>query len=382
MSTVSNASPRDRTREDLFQLISARAAVTRTDLAERTGFSRSTVAGAVARLIDEGRVVESPPQEKGPGSGSGRPSALLHAVVVGGTIGGIDFGHTHVAVAIEDPMGVVLGERRTQIDVDLHAADAIETAAHLLEALVADHGGGPPAAVVAGVPGPLDSRTGLVRSPTILSSWVGLAPARELERHLHVPVRVEHDAVLGATGEQQRGAGRGHDSFLYVRASHGIGAAMVIDGRLFRGSTGLAGEIGHTPLAGATEPCRCGGRGCLESVVSASAVLARIAHTRPTATPDQLDIADDDDVTIRIVNEAGRTLGQVVANLCNLLNPGAVIVGGELGAVPAFVAGVESSVRRHAQPATAAATEVVAAELGVRAELVGALRLAASAAAR
>ncbi|WP_028050382.1 ROK family transcriptional regulator [Cellulomonas sp. URHD0024] len=382
MTTLPQASPRDRTRDDLYQLISSFGSMTRTDLVERTGLSRSTVAGAVARLIDEGRVVEVAPQEKGPGSGSGRPGALLRAVVSGGAVAGIDFGHAHVAVALADRFGTLLGERRAPVDVDLRADDAMDTAARLLDEMLAEHGAGQPTAVTAGIPGPLDARTGLVRSSTILSSWVGLAPARELERRLGVPVQVENDTVIGAAGEQHGGAGRLHDTFLYVKASHGIGAAMVIDGHLFRGSTGLAGEIGHTHLAGAAELCRCGSRGCLESVVSASAVLARIAHTRPTATPDQIGIDSPDEVTVRIVNEAGRTLGRVVADLCNLLNPGAIVVGGELGAVPAFVAGVESSVRRHAQPATAAATEVIAAELGTGAELAGALRLAALAASR
>ena len=112
----------------------------------------------------------------------------------------------------------------------------------------------------------MDQRTGTVRSPTILSSWVGLAPAQELEERVGVPVHVENDAVLGAYGERQLGAGRDHSDFLYVKASGGIGASMVLDGAVYAGAYGLAGEIGHTQLPGHTELCRCGNRGCLEAV--------------------------------------------------------------------------------------------------------------------
>jgi predicted NBD/HSP70 family sugar kinase len=236
--------------------------------------------------------------------------------------------------------------------------------------------------VVAGIPGPLDSRSGLVKSPTILSGWVQLAPAIELQRLLDVPVRVENDAVLGAYGELNRGAGRPFEDFLYVKASHGIGASVIIGRKTYRGATGLAGEIGHINLPGRTESCRCGNRGCLEAVVSVTEIRHQIAHSHPNSAPIDFRV-DPDEITTRILNEAGRTLGNVLAVLCDLLNPGALIVGGELGeAGHPFIDGVCASIDRRSQPATAAAVEVLPAALGVRAELVGALELAASSVAR
>ena len=383
-ATYERHSPRDRTREDLYQLIRVREETTRAELVEITGMSRSTVNHAIGKLLVEGRVMETEIQVKGPGSGSGRPATGLKAVASGAPIAGIDFGHNHIHVAIADALGRSLGEDRMRIDVDLRAGDAMDIAADLLATLRRDQGVDRLGSLVAGIPGPVDTRTGLVRSSTILSSWVGLAPAQELERRIGAAVHVENDAVLGAYGELKAGAGRHHPSFLYIKASHGIGAGLVLNGELYKGVTGIAGEIGHTYLAGRTELCRCGNRGCLEAVVSVQSLLDQVAHTHPNVDAGAISLDSlDDTITHRLLNEAGRTLGGVLADLCNLLNPGALIIGGELGSAGiSLLEGIEASVERYAQPATAAAVEVLPARLGVRAELTGALQLAATMALR
>lgn len=373
-------SVRNRTRDDLYNLISTREELTRPDLVALTGMSRSTVNNAIGRLLEEGRIVETDAEVKGHGSGSGRPATRLVAVASGAPVGGIDFGHTHIRVAVADSLGRPLGERTVEVDVDLRASESMQVAAALMSELRMEHSLDSLACVVAGIPGPLDRASGLVRSPTILSGWVQLAPAVELQRLLNVPVRVENDALLGSFGELIRGGGRDHENFLYVKASGGIGASVIIDRKPYRGATGLAGEIGHTSLAGRTEACRCGNQGCLEAVVSVQQVRERILVSHPGIDPAGIDLrGDGDEVTGRILNEAGRTLGGVLSTLCDLLNPSAVIVGGELGeSNHRFIDGIAESVERYSQPATAASIQVKAAELGVRAELVGALEMAAS----
>jgi len=373
-------SPRERTREDLYRLIRTSEEITRSDLVEATGLSRSTVNHAISRLLADGLITETEPRTKGPGSGSGRPATKLSAVAVGAHVAGIDFGHNHIYVAVADGLGRTVGEERIELDVDLQASDAMDVAVDLLARLRRTHRIDGLGSVVAGIPGPLDTATGLVQSPTILSSWVGLSPADELGERLGTTVHVENDAVLGAYGELTRGAGRHYANFLYVKASHGIGASLVIGGVPYRGATGIAGEIGHTHLPGQTQMCRCGNRGCLEAVVSVDSIREQIAHTHPTLDAATLGLTTvRDAITERILNEAGRTLGGVLADLCNLLNPEAVVVGGELGdAGPSLIEGVQASITRHAQPATAAVLEVVPAALSTSAELVGALQLAAS----
>lgn len=377
-------SVRNRTREDLFRIIATGSAPTRPELIAMTGMSRSTINNAISQLIADGRVTETTLETKGRGSGSGRPATRLTARASGRPVGGIDFGHTHIHVAVANSLGAILGEKRVQIDVDVHAAEAMDLATSMMNDLVRDHGISDLSGVTAGIPGPLDRDSGLVMSPTILSGWVNLAPSSELERRLGVPVQVENDALLGAYGELTHGAGRNHSDFLYVKASHGIGASVIINRTPYRGASGLAGEIGHTTLSGRTESCRCGSRGCLEAVVSVSEIQQQIIHAHPWMTEsDTLFSGDVDAVTSRVLNEAGRTLGVVIARLCDLLNPSAVIVGGELGAAhPAFIDGIRDSVDRDAQPATAARLTILPSELNVRSELLGALAMARSGASR
>jgi len=384
MHTVSERIPlRDRTREEIYALICADASLTRADLVELTGLPNSTVAHAVERLLAEGRIIRSDAEPKGPGSGSGRPGITFKPVATGQVIGAIDFGHGHLRVAIANDLGEPIAEVGMSLDVDLDATQAMDAAATQLSQLSRDHGIDALSVVTAGIPGPVDRHTGLVRSPTILSGWVGLDPAAELQRRIGARVRIENDAALGAFGELLQGAGQGYRDFLYVKASHGVGAGLVLNGVPYTGATGLAGEIGHTPLSGRTELCRCGRRGCLEAVVSLQAVEEGVLHTHPGMSPDAVVLDSRDPVTGHLLEEAGRTLGLVLADLCNLFNPSAVILGGSLGtAGEPVITGVHASIARYAQPATAAALVVKPAELGVRAELVGALQSASQLARR
>ncbi|MFE4683959.1 ROK family protein [Streptomyces sp. NPDC056721] len=381
--TSDRSSPRNRTREEIFRALLG-GSITRAHLVEATGLSRSTVNHAVSRLIAEGRVTEDDPEVKGPGSGSGRPAGVLRCVPRHGNATAIDFGHTHVKVAVVDGSGQMVAQRRADLNVDLYAAEAMDAAADMLRDLRQDHEIDAGSTVVVGIPGPLDSASGLVRSPTILSSWVGLDPGQELIRRLELPVHVENDAVLGAYGELRRGAGMGYADFLYVKVSHGIGAGMVLNSEPYRGSLGFAGEIGHTPLSGYTELCRCGRRGCLEAVVSVSSIMAQVAHTHPSQQSDaSLQGQPDDPTTRRILNDAGRMLGGVLSVLSNLLNPAALIIGGELGATGGpLLEGIDATVKRDAQPAIAASMDVLPAQLGENAELVGAAVLAGELAQR
>jgi predicted NBD/HSP70 family sugar kinase len=176
-----------------------------------------------------------------------------------------------------------------------------------------------------------------------------------------------------------RGAARNLTDFVYVKVSHGIGASPVIGGEPYRGGLGLGGQIGHTPISGRVELCRCGRRGCLEAVVCVRNLAAQIAETHPALDlPAAELLAIEDPVTRHLLNAAGLTLGGVLAQVANLLNPTALILGGALGASsPDLLDGVRVSLIRHAQPATSAAVETLPAALGERAELVGGLQYAA-----
>lgn len=371
-------SPRDRTREDVYAIIRGSQGVSRSALAKATGLSSSTVGHAVSRLLAEGRVVEGGVSAMGRGTGSGRRAALLTAVPGAAHVGAIDFGHQHFRVAIGDEVGHVLDELDVRFNVDDSPVAGLDAACDEIERMCARHRLESLAGVALGVPGTVERATGVIRTTTILSNWSGMRPALEVQSRLGVQAFVDNDANLGAVGEHHLGAGQKYDDFLYIKAAHGIGAAMVLSGQSYRGAKGYAGEIGHTHIEGRPELCRCGSRGCLEAVVSVPSVMEQIFHTRPRLDDETVDLATlTDSVSARVLNEAGRVLGGALADLVNLLNPSALIIGGELGSSgPAFIGGVRSSVNRFAQMPFAAACVVLPAALGTRAELIGALSLA------
>ena len=372
-----------RTQQILLGAIDGTAGVTRSELVEATGLSRSAVANGISWLLESGVVVESGAAIAGPGRG--RRSGVIQIARGRGYTLGLDFGHNHVHAALADESGTVISERRVQVDVDARAAAALDAGADLAGDLLRAEGASHSLLMAAaGIPGPIDRATRRIRSPTILSSWVDLVPEDELRRRLGREILVGNDADLGALGERRFGAARGLRNFIYIKASHGVGAGIVLDGRPFHGANGLAGEIGHTHIQSSTTFCRCGNRGCLETVVSMAEIRRQLAHTHLAAALESGNISESqilaDPVAMRVLMDAGRTIGWVAAILCNLLNPEAVILGGELGTAGRSLAdGARESVDRYAQPATAQSVSVIPAQLGNRSEVLGAVALAISA---
>jgi predicted NBD/HSP70 family sugar kinase len=386
MATVIPGTPalarHQRTPALLLATIRDLGGVTRADLSRLTGLSRSAVAHAVAALLADGLIAEREPGGGHAGQ-RGRPATLLTPSRPPGHVVGIDFGHAHIGVAIADTTGDVLAESRLGADVDHHADEVLDMSARMTRDLLSQAGVplSQVIAVVAGIPGPVDPRTRALCPPAILAAWAGRDAGHELASRLGLPVEVANDADLGALGELRYGAGRGRRDFVYVKASHGVGAGLVLGGRIYRGAAGIAGEIGHTSLPDAAEWCRCGNRGCLETVVSLGPLsrrLARIGIPPAGGAGWPASPLQENALAVRVLTEAGRILGRALADLCNCLNPEAVILGGEIGtAGPPLVAGVRESIDRYAQPAAAEAVQVLAAGLGARSELMGAVALAA-----
>lgn len=373
------AALREVNRTRVVDALRRSGTASRSDLVRLTGLSRTTVASLLGDLIDRGLVVEN---GDGPGRGSrGRPAGLLRLSAAAGAVLGIDFGHSHLRVAVADLSSAVLAERSERLDVDAAAERAIAASVRLAHAVLelAGIGLGELVAAGMGLPGPIARPSGVVGSSVILPGWEGLRPAEEMERRLGLPVEVDNDANVGALAEYRLGAGRDASTLLYVKIASGIGAGLVLDGRLHHGATGFAGEIGHVRALADGAVCRCGNRGCLETVAGAASVLAllRPVHGEELTVADVLRLVGDGDLgAARVLNDAGRAVGRVVADLCNTLNPDVVVVGGEISAAgPPLLEGIRESVDRYALPGAAAAVEIRPAELGERAELLGALAL-------
>jgi predicted NBD/HSP70 family sugar kinase len=335
----------------------------------------------VADLIEVGMLTELADPGDGRAAQAGRPPILLALNGSTGALIGVDFGHSHLRVAVADLAFNVLGEDEADVETDYGSNDALDTATNLVEGILKEAGVDRTQILGAGMglPGPIDRDSGRVDSRRILPGWVDIDPAGELEERLGVPVYIDNDANAGALGESKLGAGRDSSVMTYVRLSAGIGLGIVIDGRPFRGARGTAGEIGHVLVDPQGVICRCGNRGCLETLVAGPALCELVARSHGKIGIEELvNLAlDGDDGCQRAIEDAGRAVGRAMADVCNYLNPDTVVVGGELSrAGGLIVEPIRESIGRYAIPAATAELRVVAGVLGDRAELLGALTLA------
>ena len=370
---------RELNREKVVQALQTLGVASRAEIARSTGLSRSTVSSIVADLQAEGLVGDRTDGGR-EAAGSGRPPALIALDPSAGLALGIDFGKRHLAVALADLSHDVLAERWVEMADDYEAEEGMLIATDLVERVLEEAGAdrGRVLRVGMGIPGPVHE-TGMVGSSAILPGWAGTSPEARMEELLDLPVRVGNDANLGALAEFTWGAGRGSSSVVYLKLATGIGAGLVIGGRLFEGAGGTAGEIGHTTIDDTGDICRCGNRGCLETYAGAAAIATLLSRSfGQELDPDAVlrRAAAGDAGCRRALADAGRHIGVAVANLCNLVNPERIVVGGSMGQAGAVLLDpLRESVRLRAIPSAAEDVEIVPGELGERAELLGAVAL-------
>src|SRR5437762_5141629 len=328
---------RHRNRQRVMEILRMHGRISQADIARATGLSRTTISTLINELKDEGLV--SDVDTRSAHARGGRPGVQLVLRNPSRVVVGIDFGHSHVAIAVADLGHNVLAEHRSDLDVNREAGRALDVAATMFAEVLSEVGVDRTTVLGAGmgIPGPVDSARGTAGSATILPGWVGLRIAAEMEERLGVPVQIENDANLGALAELTWGAGRDCSNFAYIKAATGIGAGLVIDGRLLRGASGTAGEIGHTTLDEEGALCYCGNRGCLETVASGPSIIRLVANGSDGADGSALTlehvielVVDGDVRARRAVSDAGREIGVAVAGRCNLINPGRAIVRGML----------------------------------------------------
>ncbi|MEE1809395.1 ROK family transcriptional regulator [Streptomyces sp. BE133] len=364
--------------ERVVRAVRMAGSLTQAEIARSTGLSAATVSNIVRELKDGGTV------EVTPTSAGGRRARSVSLSGDAGIVIGVDFGHTHLRVAVGNLAHQVLAEESEPMDVDASAAEGFGRAERLVKRLIETTGISPDKVIGVGlgVPGPIDVESGTLGSTSILPGWTGINPSEELAGRLGVPVYVDNDANLGALGELVWGSGRGVKDLAYIKVASGVGAGLVIDGHIYRGPGGTAGEIGHITLDESGPVCRCGNRGCLETFAAARYVLPLL---QPSHGPDltmervvQLARGGDPGCR-RVIGDVGRHIGSGVANLCNLLNPSRVVLGGSLAEAGELVlAPIRDSVSRYAIPSAARQLSVLPGALGGRAEVLGALALVLS----
>src|SRR6266705_2629610 len=228
---------RDRNRRRVLDVLRIRGHTSQADIARATGLSRTTIHTLIGELKDEGMVLEV--DGRPASTGSGRPAVQLVLQKTSRAVLGIDFGHSHVQVAVADLAHNVLAERHRDLDVNHRAKEALDFSAEMAAEVLGEAGIDRSRVIGAGIgiPGPVDRERGTAGSATILPGWVGVRIADAMQERLGLPVDIENDANLGALAELTWGAGRDCTNFAYIKAATGIGAGLVIDGGLLRGAT-------------------------------------------------------------------------------------------------------------------------------------------------
>ena len=374
---------RSRNRLLVLETVQKRGRISRVDIARATGLSRTTVSSIVAELLDEGVLTEPADGPARPASpGGGRPATPLSLNPDGGGVLGVHLGHDGIRVLFTNLSGGVLGEHHRELDVDHRPDDALAHVAETALGLVAGagHDIGRVFGMGVAVSAPVRSRSHAPGLPSLLPDWTRVDIAGCLRERLGLPVHVGNDANLGALAEWTFGAGRGVNDLIYVMLSDGVGAGLILGGRPYEGATGTAGEFGHVAVVDGGYVCRCGNRGCLETVVGARALAAAFAHIRGPGTTiaDVVALlATDDPGALRVVADAGRMVGRALSGICAMLDPRLVVVGGEVAAAGRpLLDGVREVLAERLPPAISQGVQVVAGRLGERAEALGAVALA------
>jgi glucokinase-like ROK family protein len=362
--------------------------ISRVEISRRIELTRAAVTTIVNDLLATGAIREAERLSVR----SGRPPIVLEVNPERGYVVGVDFGATHLSVLVADISARILEEVELQINIqdgpeaclaeaDRQVRKAVANAGLELKEILA---------IGMGVPGPIDSEAGMVVSPPLMPGWDRYPIRDTLEKKWGCPVSVNNDAELGALGEWAFGAGRGERNLAYIKVGTGIGAGLLLEGQIYRGVSGSAGEIGHLTIDENGPMCTCGNQGCLEAIAGGRAIAEQAQEAALKGKRTQLSgIVPVENITARdvasaarkgdllaqqILARAGSHIGIAIAGLVNLFNPGMVIIGGGVAQTgDILLEPMRQAVERRSLPAATRIVRITTAMLGRRSSSMGAV---------
>jgi predicted NBD/HSP70 family sugar kinase len=350
----------------------------RAELVALTGASRNTVSARVDQLIGANLL-----EEGGRGwSTGGRPPTLLRFNSGAGCVLAVDLGVTSVDVAVTDLSAQVLATVGHPIDIADGPGPVLAEVDRLAQKVLAEAGLAPAdvCAVGVGVPGPVEFSTGRPFHPPIMPGWHDHPIPSAFGRY-ECPVYADNDVNVMALGEM--GVAGSVEDVLVVKVGTGIGCGIVIEGRIYRGAQGSAGDIGHigvAPPGGRPVICRCGNENCLEAIAGGGALLrdALAAGLPVTTTREVVELAArGDQAAVELVRNAGRTIGAVLASLVNFFNPHRIVMtGGVAQAGAPLLAGIREAVYGRSLPLAARQLAITVSEAPDRSGRLGAALMA------
>lgn len=241
------------------------------------------------------------------------------------------------------------------------------------------------AGVGIGFAGPLDPGTGVIFNPPNLPGWFNIPLRNILKKRLKMPVALDNDANLVALGEYWKGAGRGAKVLVCLTLGTGVGGGIILDGRVWHGASGIAGEIGHMTVVQDGRRCACGNKGCLEVYASSKGLVFRMqellkkgkARRHDKVTPENIErwALSGDKLAKRAIKDTGIILGVAIASIANMLNPDVVVVGGGVSKIGDLLfVPIREEVKKRAFPKAVEGLKIVKAELGDSAGALGAAK--------
>jgi glucokinase-like ROK family protein len=373
----------------LLRLLRDLGPVSRAELGDAVHLSRSKLAVELDRLTEMGLV-----EPRGLAASRGGRRSSIVDLASGLRFLGIDIGATSVDVALTDAHLSVVEQISEPIDVRNGPEAVLAVVLELVGKLRAEdsalelHGAG------VGVPGPVSFRDGVPVAPPIMPGWNQYPVRSVLAQHLGCTVLVDNDVNIMALGEMHAGLARSVDDLLFVKVGTGVGCGIVVDGNVYRGASGSAGDIGHIRVDDDGPMCTCGNVGCLEAHFSGAALArdaleaarsgrsellaARLAEAGSLSGADvAAALAAGDPAAHELVRAGGRNLGLLLAGLVSFFNPGMVVLGGEvsMGLGHPLLAEIRSVVYRRSLPLATGNLPIVLSELGSQAGVVGAARM-------
>jgi glucokinase-like ROK family protein len=375
----------------ILDCLRTRGPLSRARLSAVTGLNRSTVSSLVNDLLEEHLVREIGLEP----AGRGRPGMLLELSPDGGCAVGVEIGVDFISVVLTDFVAQILWRQRISSDPEDGQGVIVERAEAIVRAAleIGKDRGLRPLGIGVGVPGLVDVQQGsLVFAPNL--HWRDVPLRQMWTQRFNLSVFVENEANAAALGEYYFGVARNVQSLIYLSAGVGLGGGIIIKGKLFRGSGGYAGEVGHMTMDPNGEPCGCGKRGCWETVVGPRAIVRQVREALETNAESQIrTLVQDDlesidvDVVVRAaqagdhvarkaLEEVGVQLGIGIANLVNAFNPEMVVLGGALSLASTFLLPViEETARKHTLAQPYDIVKVAASAHGADACVVGAVAL-------
>ncbi len=382
------ARPGNAHQARLLRLLRDGGPSSRAQLGDRIELSRSKLAVEIDRLLETGLVV-------GDGFAASRGGRRSHNVRLAPRLRflGVDIGATSVDVAVTSPELEILGHLTEPMDVREGPVAVFEQvlsmANKLRDAGLAERFDG----AGIGVPGPVRFPDGVPVAPPIMPGWDGFPVREALGQELGCPVMVDNDVNLMALGEQHAGVAHSVHDFICVKIGTGIGCGIVADGKVHRGATGSAGDIGHIRVEADGRQCPCGNRGCLEAYFGGAALAAdaeaavrdgrspelaaRLSAAGTLSAADVAAAAASGDVaSLDLIRQGGSRTGQVIAGLVSFFNPALVVIGGGVtGLGHTLLAAIRTQVYRQSLPLATGNLPIVLGELGPVAGVTGAARL-------